>query len=303
MLRHGQLPLGSPPWIGTGASTTRRMQEDILAVEKEHADDLQIFLKVLEPSGWGPAPDPELGCRGPLGTERSSQAPPGRHRLVMRACQHEGCAPTTVPSTCPNEINRGKQMASITCSNCQTESAEGTAVCPGCGSALAPAAAAPMGAPAPAPAAASPGSQVKFDATKLSQTDRIVGIASFVLLISLFLSWFSVSFGSVSVSASGLSAHGYLYIDLILAIAIIGLLAVRALGVWTYPASAPVTEEQALLIATGINFVLVLIAFLLKPGGVGGGVGWSFGAFIGLAASIVALVPLARPALAARKAK
>jgi hypothetical protein len=193
-------------------------------------------------------------------------------------------------------------MASITCSNCQTESAEGTALCPGCGAALA---AAPTGAsPAGAPAAAPAGSQVKFDATKLTQTDRIVGIASFVLLISLFLSWFSVSLGPIgSVSASGLSAHGYLYIVLILSIVIVALLAVRALGAWAFPSTAPVTEEQALLIATGINFVLVLIAFLLKPGGVGSGVGWSFGAFVGLIASIVAVVPLARPALAARKAK
>jgi hypothetical protein len=197
-------------------------------------------------------------------------------------------------------------MASITCSNCQTESAEGTTLCPGCGAALA---AAPAGAtagasPAGAPAAAPAGSQVKFDATKLTQTDRIVGIASFVLLISLFLSWFSVSLGPIgSVSASGLSAHGYLYIVLILSIVIVALLAVRALGAWAFPSTAPVTEEQALLIATGINFVLVLIAFLLKPGGVGSGVGWSFGAFVGLIASIVAVVPLARPALAARKAK
>jgi hypothetical protein len=197
-------------------------------------------------------------------------------------------------------------MASITCSNCQTESAEGTALCPGCGAALAaaPAGATAAASPAGAPAAAPAGSQVKFDATKLTQTDRIVGIASFVLLISLFLSWFSVSLGPIgSISASGLSAHGYLYIVLILSIVIVALLAVRALGAWAFPSTAPVTEEQALLIATGINFVLVLIAFLLKPGGVGSGVGWSFGAFIGLIASIVAVVPLARPALAARKAK
>jgi hypothetical protein len=197
-------------------------------------------------------------------------------------------------------------MASITCSNCQTESAEGTALCPGCGAALAaaPAGATAAGSPVGAPAASPAGSQVKFDATKLTQTDRIVGIASFVLLISLFLSWFSVSLGPIgSVSASGLSAHGYLYIVLILSIVIVALLAVRALGAWAFPSTAPVTEEQALLIATGINFVLVLIAFLLKPGGVGSGVGWSFGAFIGLIASIVAVVPLARPALAARKAK
>jgi len=200
-------------------------------------------------------------------------------------------------------------MASITCSNCQTESAEGTALCPGCGAPLsAPAAAAPPAPPAAsAPAAAAPpaaASSIKFDATKLGQTDRIVGIASFVLLISLFLSWFSVSLGSIgSVSASGLSAHGYLYLVLILCIVIIALLAVRALGVWEFPSTAPVSEEQGLLIATAVNLVLVVLAFLLKPGGVGSGVGWSFGAFIGLVAAIVAVVPLARPALAARKSK
>src|ERR1700735_5393591 len=102
-------------------------------------------------------------------------------------------------------------MASITCSNCQTESAEGTAVCPGCGAALAaPAAPGARAAPAPstaappAPPAAAAGSQVKFDAAKISQEHRIVGIATLVLLISLFLSWFSVSLGSIgSVSASG----------------------------------------------------------------------------------------------------
>jgi hypothetical protein len=196
-------------------------------------------------------------------------------------------------------------MASITCSNCQTESAEGTALCPGCGAPLsAPAAAAPATAPPAAAPPAAAASSVKFDATKLGQTDRIVGIASFVLLISLFLSWFSVSLGSIgSVSASGLSAHGYLYLVLILCLVIIALRAVRALGVWEFPSTAPVSEEQALLIATAVNLVLVVLAFLLKPGGVGSGVGWSFGAFIGLVAAIVALVPLARPALAARKSK
>src|SRR3984885_13696301 len=33
---------------------------------------------------------------------------------------------------------------------------------------------------------------LKFDAGKLSQADKITGVASFILLISLFLPWFSV---------------------------------------------------------------------------------------------------------------
>ena len=36
-------------WLGTADTTTRRMLEDILAVEEEHADDLLTFLKVLKP--------------------------------------------------------------------------------------------------------------------------------------------------------------------------------------------------------------------------------------------------------------
>jgi len=88
-------------------------------------------------------------------------------------------------------------MASITCSNCQTESAEGTAVCPGCGAALAAAPAAPAAAPPAAPAAApAAASQIKFDASTLAQADRITGIATIVLFISLFLPWYKVSFAA-----------------------------------------------------------------------------------------------------------
>jgi len=126
-----------------------------------------------------------------------------------------------------------------------------------------------------------------------------------VLIIPLFIFTglhYAVGGFKIELAIFGVG-HGYLYIVLILSIVIVAVLAVRALGAWAFPSTAPVTEEQALLIATGINFVLVLIAFLLKPGGVGSGVGWSFGAFVGLIASIVAVVPLARPALAARKAK
>jgi hypothetical protein len=138
----------------------------------------------------------------------------------------------------------------------------------------------------------------------LTQTDRIVGIASLVLFISLFLSWYSIDgFG-----ASGLSAHNYLYITLILSIAIVGLLVAQALSLWKLPDSSPVARDQLLLIATGVNFVLVLLAFIFKPGGGGAygfhyNWGWSFGSFIGLIAAIVAVVPMARPAIEARRGK
>jgi hypothetical protein len=146
---------------------------------------------------------------------------------------------------------------------------------------------------------------VKFDLASIGHTDRLVGGGTLVLFIALFLPWFSVSLGPLgSVSADGLSAHGYLYITLILAIAIIALLVAEALGVWKLPATSPLTRDQLLLIATGINFVLVLIAFLLKPGGYAlHGVGWSYGAFIALVAAVVAAFPLAWPVIQARRGK
>ncbi len=36
-------------WLGTHDTVTRRMLEDILAVEEEHADDMLTFLQKLEP--------------------------------------------------------------------------------------------------------------------------------------------------------------------------------------------------------------------------------------------------------------
>jgi hypothetical protein len=180
-----------------------------------------------------------------------------------------------------------------TCSTCQAEAPDGTAFCPTCGTSLA-------GAPAPA-AARGPASAVKFDLSALTHTERIVGGATIVLFISFFLPWFSVSFGLGSVSADGLTAHGYLYIPLLISIALIAFLAAGALGLWKLPATSPLSRDQILLVATAVSFVLVLLGFVLKPGG--SGVGWSFGAFVGLIAAIVALVPVARPVIQARRSR
>jgi hypothetical protein len=137
----------------------------------------------------------------------------------------------------------------------------------------------------------------------LSKTDRTVGGASAVLFIALFLPWFSVSFAGVTATADGLSAHGYLYLVLIISLAIVAFMASKALGLLKLPDSMPMSKDQLLLIGTAINFVLVLIGFLLKPGGIGSGVGWSFGAFVGLAAAVIAAFPLGMPVIKARRGK
>ncbi|MGO8861550.1 MAG: hypothetical protein ACLQRH_12405 [Acidimicrobiales bacterium] len=199
-------------------------------------------------------------------------------------------------------------MASITCPNCQTVLDAGTANCPSCGSpqsGVAPAAAAGPVGPPPTPApAAKP--QAKFDVASINHVDRLVGIGTIVLFISLFLPWYSFKFGGIvgTVTWDGLTAHGYLYITLFLSLGVIALLAAEATGVWKVPATSPMERDQMLLIATTINFVLVLIAFVFKPGGYSfSGVGWSFGSFVALAASIVAAFPLGWPVIQARRAK
>jgi hypothetical protein len=196
-----------------------------------------------------------------------------------------------------------------TCPQCQREAADDANNCPNCGAALAttatgatPPPAAPAGAGAPA-AVATTGSSLpayKFDAERWSLADRIAGVATVVLFISLFLPWFTYSAGfggfSVSFSVNGLW-HGWMYLTLIISIALIAYLVLRA-GWDRLPVSQEIPHVSVMLGATVINLVLTLIAFIDKPGG--GGVGWGFGAIIGLISAAAAAAPYAVPQLRAK---
>jgi hypothetical protein len=173
------------------------------------------------------------------------------------------------------------------CAQCQNEVADGSSVCPNCG--------AQVGVAAPATGSGLP--TFAFDAKRWAQSDRIVGGASLVLLISLFLSWFGASAGLFSVTVDGFW-HGYMYLVLIICLAIVAYLVMVA-GWARLPFKLPVAHAQALLIATAVDFLLTLISFLTKPGGTT----YKFGAFIGIIAALVAVVPLGMPAIQARRAK
>jgi hypothetical protein len=194
-----------------------------------------------------------------------------------------------------------------TCPQCQSEAADDATACPSCGAPLGQATApatpgpsAPAGAGAGAPAPPTSTSSVpeyKFDAARWSLADRIAGVATIVLFVSLFLSWFGITVIGITVTASGLSAHGYLYIVLILCILIVAYLGLRA-GWDELPVSSNLPHLTVMLVATIVNLVLVFIAFVDKPGG--SGVGWQFGAFLGLIAAIAAAAPYAIPQLRAK---
>jgi hypothetical protein len=169
------------------------------------------------------------------------------------------------------------------CSRCGQPLTEGAASCASCG--------APTGAgPASQASGAGPSTQVpayKFDAKQWTNTDKVVGVAAVVLFISLFLPWYGVSVGLGSFTADGLTAHGYLYIVLFLLLGEIVYLAARA-GWDQVRSKLPVPHHQILLVVNAVNLVLVVIAFIDKGPS---GIGWRFGAFVGLVAAIVAAVP------------
>ena len=133
-------------------------------------------------------------------------------------------------------------------------------------------------------------------------------MASLVVLISLFLPWFSVTVSLLdanlagvspgSASESGMSAHGWLWFAFIISLVIVAYLILRA-GYTALPFRLPLGHEQGLLAAAGLNLLLIFIAFMLKPGtGIAGiGVSWSFGAIMALVAAIAAV---ASPVLASR---
>ncbi len=187
------------------------------------------------------------------------------------------------------------------CSQCGSDAATGAGTCGGCGAAI------PTAAEAATLTQAGPALAFRFDAARWTTADRITGGATLVLFISLFLPWFSASasFGNITSSSSvdAPTAHGYLYLVLLLALAMLGYLVLVA-GLDNMSA-LPLRQEQILGAAAAVNLLLVLTGMLIMPGGGSSlvKVSWDFGAFIGLAAAVVAVVPLAAALLRARSSR
>jgi hypothetical protein len=195
----------------------------------------------------------------------------------------------------------------MTCPQCQQQTELSSGACPNCGAPLTASASSPPpagGAPGPlgnpAPLAAhsgSPASQFAFDTKRLSRADRIAGIGTLVLFISLFLPWFGASAGIITVTVDGLW-HGWMYIVLIVSLAVMAYLVVRA-GFAQMPFRMPLTHDQVLVAATGLSALLSLLGFVLKPSGSS----WQWGAFVGLIAALVATAPFSLPAIRARTSR
>ncbi len=129
----------------------------------------------------------------------------------------------------------------------------------------------------------------QFSLKRLGPTDLVIGVCCAVVFLSLFLPWF----GYLSVTVSGMTAHGYLGISLVASLALIAYLVLRA-GWDTLPVKLPIAHAPLLLIGTAVQLLFVVIAFLLKPSFLPS---WEIGAYIGLIAAGVGCAVIAVPAI------
>ena len=144
-----------------------------------------------------------------------------------------------------------------------------------------------------APQQPRPPSSISIDFRRLGTGDIVALGGSVLLFISLFLSWYTIKvseeFGNIgaSTSALGTGAGGWRVLILVIDILVILYLFVRTMT--PRGLHLPLPHWQLLTVALGLQFLLTLLAFLVKPSADGVSVSWGYGAFIGLIASIIAL--------------
>lgn len=179
----------------------------------------------------------------------------------------------------------------MTCIQCGQMIPGRLSSCPNCGR---PAESVPGGLPAKRPAVRRR-QPLRLDARRWTQNDRVVAGASAVLLISLFLPWFGINFlGTTVVAVDGLASHRYLYAVLALCVLLMFYLVLR-LSSFPPLARRPEAHDRLMLAATSVNFAVTLAGFIFTPGSsfVGPLLSREYGAFIGVIAALVALLPVA----------
>jgi zinc-ribbon domain len=139
-----------------------------------------------------------------------------------------------------------------------------------------------------------PGGSISIDFRRLGIGDYVAMGASVLLFITLFLTWYSATGEddagnviTVSTSAVGQYSGGFRFLILVMAIMILLYLFVRTMT--PRGLRLPLPHWQVLTALLGVQFLLTLLAFLLKPDAGGVGVSWEYGAYIGLVASVIAV--------------
>jgi hypothetical protein len=148
------------------------------------------------------------------------------------------------------------------------------------------------------PVTQAPGPAFRLDLRRLSRVERTAGGATLIVLISLFLPWFGFDELGTNISITGPTAHGYLVVVVVLAVLMAGYLLWRS-GWQEFPVRLPVTHQTLLFTATGLQFLLIATAFSEVPVT---GLSREAGAYVALAASLIAVGPAAVAAVGSRRA-
>jgi hypothetical protein len=135
--------------------------------------------------------------------------------------------------------------------------------------------------------------KVRRRVNELNRKELIFGPASLVLLVSFWLPWYSLG----PLTVAGISAHGWLFFAVLDSIVLVLYVLITAFGAGDLAPQGRLSKDQLLAVLTGVNLALVVLAFLLKPSVLS----WTWGAFLALAAAVVAFAPFGVPLLQERR--
>lgn len=131
---------------------------------------------------------------------------------------------------------------------------------------------------------------------RLTAADIVAGIATLVLLVSLFLPWYALTVPGLSTTLSGTGHHRFLWLAVLLSVVVLTYLLVHAtVGLDSTPMK--VRREPVLLGLSAVQLILVIIPFFDVPVAVVPGVtvGMAYGAYLGLIAAIVSVIAVIVP--------
>jgi len=128
--------------------------------------------------------------------------------------------------------------------------------------------------------------------------EQVVGGATLVVFVSLFLPWFGFDSLGARMSLSGTGAHGYLVVVALLAILIAGYLLQRS-GGREFGSPRPGAPGTVLAAAAGLQFAGVATGFADRPMP---GLSWEFGAYLTMTAAAAAFGSALLPVLSTRQA-
>ena len=179
----------------------------------------------------------------------------------------------------------------MTCSACGAMNQPQSRYCAQCGASLV----APASAPGP------PAPMTTIELRRLGRGDLIVLAGTVLVFVSLYLPWYSISlsgFASLysggaigSISALGDGAGGWRFLILVVCLVIVGYVFLRTMS--SRGLRLPLPHWQLVTVLTGLNLLLVLIAFLVRPGGgstvSGLSISWDYGAYLALGAAALAV--------------